>query len=50
MLVRGSEATHVVFDDDLTPSQQANLEDCDAGGAACSIARLSSSRSSASTR
>jgi GTP-binding protein HflX len=30
-MVRQTEATHVVFDDDLTPSQQANLEDTLAG-------------------
>jgi GTP-binding protein HflX len=30
-MVRETEATHVVFDDDLTPSQQANLEDALAG-------------------
>jgi GTP-binding protein HflX len=30
-LARETEATHIVFDDDLTPSQQANLEDALAG-------------------
>ncbi len=30
-LARQSEATHVIFDEDLSPSQQANLEDAVAG-------------------